>query len=121
MKQNKKPNRDEKARTELREKVEKEAKAKINEAVAIIEKNAVKITKQNKPYLALECLQRILTALESKTVIMHQPHIVPMTEDEIKEVQERKEQEQKMFDDMKKERDRRAKMPENQKPKTISP
>lgn len=113
--------RDEKARQELKQKVETEAKQKIHEAIETIKKEAHKISKQEKPYIALQILQETLPALESKTIVMHQPHIVPMTEEEIKQLKERQEQEQKMFEDMKKEQERRKEMPEDQKPKTIPP
>lgn len=116
------PSRDEKARAELQQKVMGEAQDNIGKAVALLNDAMNKMPEQQRPYIAMDVVNKILDTANCKTVVVHQPQIVPLSAEEIKKKVERAEQEKKMQEAMQQEATRRTDMEaKGEVPKTAPP
>lgn len=120
----KKLNRDEKARAELKQKVMAEQKVKIDKAIEDIAVAAAKLPVDQKPYQGMDVINKVLDIFECKTVVIHQPQIVPLSDEEKKQKNAQKVANAKWQEDIAKEQARRDKMPapgEAGAPKSAAP
>jgi len=114
------PTRDDKARFELSQKVLKDAKEKISVAIDTIKVAITKFPQTQRAYLAMDLVNGILDSANCKTIVVHQPQIVPLSEAEIKQREEQIKVQQQMQEQAIKETELREAIPEGEKPKTVA-